>query len=108
MGSVESIHIAAEAEQPARPVESARAVPGKGLAGDRYSTGQGTYSHRPEPGRDLTLIEAEAIEGVAREHGIELGPGESRRNLVTRGIGLNDCVAAAQRAAEEALTAIVH
>ena len=45
-----------------------------------------------KPGRELTLIEAEAIEGLAREHGIELGPGESRRNVVTRGIGLNELV----------------
>jgi MOSC domain-containing protein YiiM len=92
VGLVESIHIAAEPEQPTRPVESARAVPGKGLEGDRYFTGEGTYSQVRKPGRELTLIEAEAIEGLAREHTIELGPGESRRNVVTRGIGLNDLV----------------
>jgi MOSC domain-containing protein YiiM len=92
MGSVESIHIAAGPEQPTRAVESARAVQGKGLDGDRYFTGEGTYSHKPEPGRELTLIEAEAIEGLSREHGIQLPPGESRRNVVTRGIGLNDLV----------------
>jgi MOSC domain-containing protein YiiM len=91
-GSVESIHIAAEPEQATRPVEAVNAVPGKGLEGDRYFAGEGTYSHIDEPGRDLTLIEAEAIEGLARDHGIELGPGESRRNVVTRGIGLNDLV----------------
>jgi MOSC domain-containing protein YiiM len=92
MGSVVSIHIAAELEQPTHPVESVRAVAGRGLEGDRYFAGEGTYSHKPEPGRDLTLIEAEAIDGLAREHGIELGSGESRRNVVTRGIGLNDLV----------------
>jgi MOSC domain-containing protein YiiM len=89
---VESIHIAAEPEQPTRPVESVEAVAGRGLEGDRYFAGDGTYSQVPKPGRDLTLIEAEAIEGLAREHGIDLPPGESRRNVVTRGIGLNNLV----------------
>jgi MOSC domain-containing protein YiiM len=92
MGSVESIHIAAGPEQAMSPVESVRAVKGKGLEGDRYFTGEGTYSHKPEPGRELTLIEAEAIEGLLDEHGIELRPGEARRNVVTREIGLNDLV----------------
>jgi MOSC domain-containing protein YiiM len=92
MGSVESIHVSAEPEQPTHSIESVKAVAGKGLEGDRYFTGDGTYSHKPEPGRELTLIEAEAIEGLARQHGIDLAPGESRRNVVTRGIGLNDLV----------------
>jgi MOSC domain-containing protein YiiM len=92
MGLVESIHVAADPEQPTRPVESVQAVAGKGLEGDRYFAGEGTYSQVRKPGRNLTLIEAEAIEGLAREHGIEIGPGESRRNVVTRGIGLNDLV----------------
>ena len=40
---------------------------------------------------DLTLIEAEAVEGLAAS-GITLDPGESRRNLTTRGVRLNDLV----------------
>jgi MOSC domain-containing protein YiiM len=68
------------------------AVPGQGLEGDRYFAGNGTFYAERKDGQDLTLIEAEAIEGLAREHGIELGAGESRRNVVTRGIGLNDLV----------------
>jgi hypothetical protein len=42
--------------------------------------------------RDLTRIEAEAIEALAREHGVELRPGETRRNLTTRGIDLNGLI----------------
>ena len=91
-GSVESIFIAAEAEDPTLPVGEIRAVAGQGLEGDRYFAGDGTFFEERKAGKDLTLIEAEAIEGLAREHGIELGPGESRRNVVTRGIGLNDLV----------------
>ena len=91
-GSVESIHIAAEAEGATRPVEQVRAVAGKGLEGDRYFAGAGTFFQERKPGQDITLIEAEAIEALARDDGIELGPGESRRNVVTRGIGLNALV----------------
>ena len=92
MGSVEGIFIAAGAKGPTRPVEEIAAVPGKGLEGDRYFAGDGTFSEARKPGRDITLIEAEAIRALAREHGIELGAGESRRNVVTRGIGLNELV----------------
>ena len=42
-------------------------------------------------GNDVTLIEAEEIEALARA-GIELAPGESRRNITTRGIRLNELV----------------
>src|SRR4051812_50227930 len=92
MASVEGIYIAAQAEADPRPVECVRAVPGQGLEGDRYFAGDGTFFEERKPGQDLTLIEAEAIEALARERGIELGPGGSRRNVVTRGIGLNDLV----------------
>jgi MOSC domain len=91
-GSVESIHIAAEAEGATRPVDQVRAVAGQGLEGDRYFMGEGTFFEERKPGQDITLIEAEAIEALAREDGIELDRGETRRNVVTRGIGLNDLV----------------
>jgi MOSC domain-containing protein YiiM len=37
-------------------------------------------------------VESEAIEALAREHGIELAAGETRRNLTTRGVNLNELV----------------
>ena len=52
-----------------------RAVAGRGLEGDRYFAGDGTFFKERKPGQDLTLIEAEAIEALARETGIELAPG---------------------------------
>ncbi|MCA1685973.1 MAG: MOSC domain-containing protein, partial [Planctomycetia bacterium] len=42
--------------------------------------------------REVTLIEAEAIEALKREDGVELDPAESRRNIVTRGVALNHLV----------------
>ena len=43
----------------------------------------------PGSGRALTLIEAEVIESLRGDAGIALAPGDARRNLVTRGVGLN-------------------
>jgi MOSC domain-containing protein YiiM len=91
-GVVESIFLTAAAGGQPQPVDEARAVAGKGLEGDRYFRTEGTFSGTREEGRDLTLIEAEAIEALARESGIELSPGAPRRNVVTRGLSLNDLV----------------
>jgi MOSC domain-containing protein YiiM len=91
-GTVEAIHIAGEATEPPRAVAQARAVAGLGLEGDRYYFGTGTYSKHPGDGREITLIEAEAIEALAREAKIELPAGASRRNIVTRGVPLNHLV----------------
>src|SRR5688572_19415711 len=92
-GSVEAIYIAAHAEQLPRAVESVAAIAGKGLEGDRYFDEGGTFSDNPRSnGRDITLIEAEAVEGLGRDTGIELSQAETRRNVVTRGVALNDLV----------------
>ncbi len=90
-GTVESIHIAAAAREPMRAVQQAEAIPGVGLEGDRYANRQGTF-YKPEPDFELTLIEAEAIEALGREYGVELAPGDARRNVVTRGVPLNHLV----------------
>ena len=55
-GTVVLINIAPSAEAAMVPVQEARAVPGKGLEGDRYSFRQGTF-FKPQPDRELTLIE---------------------------------------------------
>ena len=93
-GVVESIHIAPRAEQMPDPVQAVDVVAGRGIEGDRYfrDDGDGTFHEADKHGQDLTLIEAEAIEGLAADTGIELGPGEARRNVVTRGVALNDLV----------------
>jgi len=92
-GSVEAVYIAAQAEQLPSPVGVASAVAGKGLEGDRYFDDDGTFSDDPRSdGRDITLIEAEAVEGLARDTGIALTPAQTRRNVVTRGVALNDLV----------------
>ena len=88
-GRVEAINVAADLEGQCRPVEVVEALAGRGLRGDRY------FADAPREqgeGRDITLIQAEALEGLHEEHGIELSGAESRRNVLTRGIDLNALV----------------
>ncbi len=92
MGSVESIHIAIAAEAAMRGVAEITAIAGVGLEGDRYASCTGSFSAKPKPGRQITLIEAEAIEALEHELNLVLAPGDTRRNLVTRGVALNHLV----------------
>jgi MOSC domain-containing protein YiiM len=73
-------------------VQSVAAVAGKGLEGDRYFLGTGTYSKTAGTGRQVTLIESEAVEALARENGITIDAGRARRNIVTSGVPLNHLV----------------
>jgi MOSC domain-containing protein YiiM len=90
-GTVESIHIASTAKAPMQAVDQAKVLPGIGLEGDRYALKLGTF-YKPEPDRELTLIEAEAIEAMQREYELNLPTGDARRNIVTRGVPLNHLV----------------
>ena len=87
-GLVEEIYIAATETSPVTAVESVTAQHGEGLEGDRYRQHNG-WAPR---GSAITLVEAEAVEAIADEFGIHLPPGGTRRNVVTRGIRLNDLV----------------
>ena len=84
-GRVEGIFISSEHGELPRAVESARAIAGKGLEGNRYFD-------EGKPESELTLISAEALEALRAEHGIELEAAASRRNVLTRGIDLNALV----------------
>lgn len=91
-GTVVSIHVAERAGEPMRPVAHARAVAGRGLEGDRYYEGLGFYSGHPGPEREVTLVEGETVEALERDHGLRVEPGETRRNITTRGVPLNHLV----------------
>ena len=87
-GKVVSINITPSAEAPMQTVEEVRAIPGRGLEGDRYFDNKG---REPEARRELTLIEAEAIEAMKRELDVDYALSDSR-NVVTRGVPLNHLV----------------
>src|SRR5437868_15325745 len=62
-------------------VDSVEVVEGKGLVGDRMFKADGA-----KPGQAITLIEAEELERVG------LTGAQSRRQVVVRGVRLNDLV----------------
>lgn len=64
-------------------VERAQAIAGRGLQGDRYADGAGTFSPGGGRGHDLTLVAAEVLEDAGLE------PAEARRNLIVRGVDLD-------------------
>ncbi|MBR0669751.1 MOSC domain-containing protein [Neoroseomonas soli] len=91
-GVLVAIHIAPEASAPMVELDAARLVEGVGIDGDRYANGRGTYSHKPHADRQVTLIETETLEALRRDHGIDLAPHETRRNLLVAGVPLNHLV----------------
>jgi len=74
-----------------QPKQEVRAIPGRGLVGDRYFFGEGTFSPHPQkPDFEITFIEHENIEAFARDSGLAFTSGHARRNIVTEGVDLNE------------------
>jgi MOSC domain-containing protein YiiM len=93
-GTVVAILIAVEAGGKLQTLETATLESGKGIVGDRYYKRSGTFSKALDDStdREVTLIENEEIERYNARHAAPLPPGSFRRNIVTRGIGLNALV----------------
>ncbi len=84
-GRVEAIFISAAHGNLPHPVGSVRAIAGKGLEGNRYfDTGRAE--------QELTLIEAEALEAALAEDELDVDAAATGRNVLTRGVRLNDLV----------------
>ena len=78
---VVAIHLGSAKGTPLQPVESARAIAGKGLESDRHF-----YADGARPGRALTLVDEEVVGDVG------LPPGATRRQVTVRGVRLNDLI----------------
>jgi MOSC domain-containing protein YiiM len=78
---VEAIHLGPAEAGELHAADSARAVAGKGLEGDRHFREEGA-----RPGQAITLVAAEEVEAVG------LAPGETRRQVTVRGVELNGLV----------------
>lgn len=91
-GRVEAMFIAPEAGAPMRQVEEVRAIAGRGLEGDRYAAGRGTFSVAGGRGNEVTLIAGEVLDTLPLPDGRTLSGADSRRNIVTRGLDLNTLV----------------
>jgi MOSC domain-containing protein YiiM len=99
-GRVMSLHVASVAGARMDRIESVRAVAGRGLEGDRYFLRAGTYSRKEGPDREITLIETEALEALARDYALTLDASETRRNVATRDAALNHLVGRTFRVGE--------
>jgi hypothetical protein len=84
VGVVEALVVAPAAEAPVVPVDEAIALAGRGLQGDRYAAGAGTFGSG-RPGSALTLVDAAVLESLGRDV-------DHRRNVVVRGTDLNALV----------------
>jgi MOSC domain-containing protein YiiM len=85
-GFIEAIHIAASHGEIPHAVPMAVARTGRGLEGDR------NFDDPDPESCDITLIEAEVLERLGREHGLNLLPGASRRQVLVRGTALGDFI----------------
>jgi hypothetical protein len=83
-GVVEALVVAPAAEAPVVQLQEAVALPGRGLEGDRYAAGDGTFASG-RPGSALTLVDAAVLESLGRD-------ADHRRNVVVRGTDLNALV----------------
>ncbi len=97
IGTLLHIHIAPDASYEMEELQEAELVAGKGIVGDRYYLGKGTYSPKPDC-REVTLIEQEALDAIASDdpplqgEPIVIEPDEHRRNLTVSGVPLNHLV----------------
>ena len=85
-GLVEAIFVTSEHGELPAPVERVQARAGCGLEGNRYYWTDGDAP----PGRAVTLVAAEAMEAVASEGDVAIEPAATRRNVLTRGIDVNE------------------
>jgi MOSC domain-containing protein YiiM len=96
-GKLLHIHIAPSASYEMEELAEAECVVGRGIVGDRYFNGTGTYSPKPDV-REVTLIEQEALDALSRndpplqDGPLVLEPGDHRRNLTVIGVPLNHLV----------------
>lgn len=89
-GIVVGINIAPTAGAPTELVSQVKAVPGKGLEGDRNFEGGPQKTLKPD--EEITLIEIEAIRALEKSYGVTLAPKDSRRNIITEFVALNHFV----------------
>jgi MOSC domain-containing protein YiiM len=84
MGEVVSIHLVRQRDGAAEAVDRVMALTNYGIDGD--------WRSRQNRGGQLTLIEAEVLEEIGRILGYPVAPGASRRQIVVRGVKLNELI----------------
>jgi MOSC domain-containing protein YiiM len=75
-----------------RAVSAVEGAAGRGLIGDRHCRPADAPSSSEADLHNISLVEAEVLESLRNDHGIELDGADTRRNLVTRGVRLHDLI----------------
>ncbi|MEM9256762.1 MAG: MOSC domain-containing protein [Pseudomonadota bacterium] len=93
VGTVREIYIAEKGLRPTSQ-KSVRVEAGKGIVGDRYYNGEGTFSEKLKGNRksEITFVALEEIDLFNSTLHESLGYGDVRRNIVTQGILLQDLI----------------
>lgn len=93
-GKLLAIAVARQAKGPMENVAAAEIVAGEGIVGDRYGAGIGAaqFRGRRKPENEVTLIASEAIAAANDEFNMTIEHLDTRRNLLTEGVPLNDLV----------------
>lgn len=99
-GTVKAICIGAVAGGPMQAVQSAEAIAGQGLSGDRYSRGEGSFNKGRQGKRQVTLING----CFFPDRGFEYV--DTRRNIVTLAVELMDLIGKEFRVGEALLRGI--
>jgi MOSC domain-containing protein YiiM len=85
-GRIEAIYLAAAHGEQPHAVDLAVAQAGLGLEGDR------NFGDSDPDSCNITFIEAETFERQRAEHGLDLDPAESRRQVLVRGVELGQLI----------------
>ena len=86
MGKVLRLGIAKNNNQPIKEVHSIEVLANKGIIGDRH------FHEFNDPYNQLSLIESENIDDYNIRFGLNIPYIDFRRNVITKGIRLNDLV----------------
>ena len=86
MGAVLKLGIAKNNNQPIKEVNSIEVLANKGIIGDRH------FHEFNDPYNQLSLIESENIDDYNIRFGLNIPYIDFRRNVITKGIRLNDLV----------------
>ena len=94
MATVTGLYTAPDSGEP-MIAHDAVTLTDNGIENDRYATGNGHFA--PFDTCEVTLIAQTAIDHAADDHGIDIGDGRHRRNVVCEGIDLRDLLDATVR-----------
>lgn len=97
---IAGIYTALKAGAPITSHATVDLVPGAGIPGDRYATGRGHWSDPKWPDQELTLFEAEIAEALGMDAHL------LRRNIVTRGVRLDDLIGARVRVGDAVIEGV--